>query len=176
MKPASGTWWCHYLSELRCVLVFSHVCTYICACVCFLCLGIRGMKWCAWVAPQFRWDDDMEVCTRGRLCFTVPMFPGCLNLWVIEKSPIRAWAHATHLLIPSAQLQEFPTYLWKSHPSAFTPLNPPAFIIPGKCTVTIEIKSEKHRNKTSIIRGNVEEENREQSRKQLWKYSNKALA
>lgn len=68
-------------------------------------------------------------------------FAGCLHLLEIEKPPIRVWAHVTHLLIPSSQLQEFPTYSWESHPSAFTPSNPQASLIPWKPTVTIEIKT-----------------------------------
>lgn len=114
-------------------------CVYTCVCACAVCTPCR-------VAPQLT-GDNMKACTRR-----VSVFLLCkpsLHLWVIENSPIRAWAHVTHLLIPSTQLQEFPTYLWESHPSAFTPPNPPASIIPGKCTVTIEIKSEKQKNKTT---------------------------
>lgn len=118
---------------------------------CFVYFLLSVIKWCL-VVPEFR-GDDTSVCTRERLCFTVWMFPVPPYLGVIEMSSIRDWAHVAHLLIPSSQLQEFPTYLWESHPSAFTPPNPPATIIPGKHTVTIEIKSEKQKNKTTTTRG-----------------------
>lgn len=124
---------------------------------CFVYFLLSVIKWCL-VVPEFR-RDDPSVCTRERLCFTVWMFPVPPYLRVIEMSSIRDWAHVAHLLIPSSQLQEFPTYLWESHPSAFTPPNPPATIIPGKHTVTIEIKSEKQKNKTTTTRGKCKRRN-----------------
>lgn len=79
-----------------------------------------------------------------------------------RNSSIRAWSHVTHLLIPSTQLLEFPTYLWESHPSAFTPPNPQTSIIPGKCTVTIAIESEKQKNDTTD-REEAEEQDEEKT-------------
>lgn len=80
----------------------------------------------------------------------VKMFPGFLCLRVEEKSPIRSLSscHTSADPIHLAPGVSLP-FLWESHPSAFTPSNPPASIIPGKCSVTIEIRSEKQKNNTT---------------------------
>lgn len=138
MKPAIAMWWCHYMLE-----------------------GSDGFS--AFVLyteqPLCIWDNIKKVSAF----FPYKCSPGNSN-WS-KNSPIRAGAHVAHLLIPSTQVLEFPTYLWESHPSAFTPPNPPASFIPGKCTVTIAIKKEKHKSNTTDMDargakcngGNIEE-------------------
>lgn len=129
------------------VSTFVHL--HICMLLLCLCLVITGIKWCfGGHTVQIRCEDH-SVHKRVSVFLLLAFANVPCTSWVIEKSPIRAWAHVTHLLIPSTLVQEFPTYLWESHPSAFTPPNPPASIIPGKRTVTIEIKSEKQKNKTT---------------------------
>lgn len=89
------------------------------------------------------------------------MFPGLLLLRLkrLQLEP----AHVAHLLIPSIQLQEFPTYLWESHSSAFTPLNSPASIYSREvhCHHRNHEKETEQNEEKKILEKTIIEQNKE---------------